>query len=222
MAWRVEVGDRIEADETICDISTDKIDTEVPAPVTGVVAEILVPVDETVEVGTVLARIADRPTLRPRCRRPPAAPAEPTGAAVPEVEPQPTRAAPVAQRRRPRGAGRRYSPVVQRIAAEHGIDLSQVRAPGAAGACASRTCSRSWSRRAAAPAAAASRRCTSRARTGPTRAVPAPALRRPVAVADAPADRRAHEALAGHRGALHDLDRGRHEPRRGGARRGSA
>ena len=58
VAWRVEVGDRIAADQTICEISTDKIDTEVPAPVTGVVAEILVAVEETVSVGTVLARIA--------------------------------------------------------------------------------------------------------------------------------------------------------------------
>src|SRR5438270_3387779 len=57
VAWRVEVGDRIEADETICEISTDKIDTEVPAPASGVVAEIIVPVDTTVAVGTVLARI---------------------------------------------------------------------------------------------------------------------------------------------------------------------
>ena len=46
--------------QTICEISTDKIDTEVPAPATGVVAEILVPVEATVTVGTVLARIADR------------------------------------------------------------------------------------------------------------------------------------------------------------------
>src|SRR5437588_3231300 len=58
VAWRVEVGDRIEADATICEISTDKIDTDVPAPVSGVVAEIVVPVDETVSVGTVLARIS--------------------------------------------------------------------------------------------------------------------------------------------------------------------
>src|SRR6266480_3217746 len=58
VAWRVEPGDRIAADETICEISTDKIDTEVPAPASGVVAEILVPVESTVSVGTVLARIA--------------------------------------------------------------------------------------------------------------------------------------------------------------------
>src|SRR3989440_11143745 len=58
VAWRVEVGDRIEADATICEISTDKIDTEVPAPVSGIVAEIVVPVETTVSVGAVLARIA--------------------------------------------------------------------------------------------------------------------------------------------------------------------
>src|SRR5690242_5931462 len=57
VAWRVEVGDPIQADQTICEISTDKIDTEVPSPASGVVAEIVVPVESTVEVGTVLARI---------------------------------------------------------------------------------------------------------------------------------------------------------------------
>ena len=51
VAWRVEVGDPIVADETICDISTDKIDTEVPSPATGTVAEILVAADTTVAVG---------------------------------------------------------------------------------------------------------------------------------------------------------------------------
>src|SRR5207248_10045444 len=55
--WKVGVGDSIEADQTICEISTDKIDTEVPAPVSGVVTEILVPVETTVPVGEVLARI---------------------------------------------------------------------------------------------------------------------------------------------------------------------
>ncbi len=58
IGWRVQPGDRIAADETICDISTDKIDTEVPAPVGGVVTEILVQTETTVPVGTVLARIA--------------------------------------------------------------------------------------------------------------------------------------------------------------------
>src|SRR4051794_22613108 len=55
--WKKGVGDPVAADETICEVSTDKIDTEVPAPATGVLAERLVEEGETVEVGAVLARI---------------------------------------------------------------------------------------------------------------------------------------------------------------------
>jgi pyruvate/2-oxoglutarate dehydrogenase complex dihydrolipoamide acyltransferase (E2) component len=58
VAWRAGVGDPVKAEETICEISTDKIDTEVPSPASGMVAEILVELEETVPVGTVLARIA--------------------------------------------------------------------------------------------------------------------------------------------------------------------
>ncbi len=56
--WRKQPGDWIEADEIIASISTDKIDTDVEAPATGRVQELVVDVGETVEVGTVLARIA--------------------------------------------------------------------------------------------------------------------------------------------------------------------
>ena len=55
--WNKQVGDTIEADETLLEISTDKVDTEVPSPASGVVSEILVQEGETVDVGTVLARI---------------------------------------------------------------------------------------------------------------------------------------------------------------------
>jgi pyruvate dehydrogenase E2 component (dihydrolipoamide acetyltransferase) len=55
--WTKQVGDQIEADETLLEISTDKVDTEVPSPASGVVSEILVQEGETVDVGTVLARI---------------------------------------------------------------------------------------------------------------------------------------------------------------------
>ncbi len=136
VAWRVEVGDRIEAEQTICEISTDKIDTEVPAPVTGIVAEILVDVDTTVDVGVVLARIATGDGPAPAAEDEPAAPA---AAAVDAdcAEPRSPEAAPP---RAPRGptpdrpaAGRRYSPVVQRIAAEHGIDLDTVAGTGRGG-----------------------------------------------------------------------------------------
>src|SRR3989449_7462714 len=58
--WKKRVGDWVQADETICEISTDKIDSEVPAPVSGRVTEILVDVGATVPVETVLARIDSR------------------------------------------------------------------------------------------------------------------------------------------------------------------
>jgi pyruvate/2-oxoglutarate dehydrogenase complex dihydrolipoamide acyltransferase (E2) component len=135
VGWRVEVGDRIGADQAICDISTDKIDTEVPAPVDGVVAEILVAVDETVEVGTVLARIAvsgsgAAPVSEPPASEPPAA-----TPSAPAPEPRATNGAGNGAAGTPPAAGdlRRYSPVVQRIAAEHGIDLSQVQGTGRGG-----------------------------------------------------------------------------------------
>ena len=60
--WRKQVGDWVEYEEAIVDISTDKIDTEVPSPAAGVISEILVQEGETVEVGTVLARIGGEGT----------------------------------------------------------------------------------------------------------------------------------------------------------------
>ena len=124
IGWRVGVGDRIEADETICEISTDKIDTEVPAPASGVVAEILVPVEATVSVGTVLARIAVEGGGDAAAANGGGAPAGPA-APVPRSAGGGQRGAPAE-----RGAPARYSPVVQRIAAEHRIDLSQVTGTG--------------------------------------------------------------------------------------------
>jgi pyruvate/2-oxoglutarate dehydrogenase complex dihydrolipoamide acyltransferase (E2) component len=123
VAWRAEVGDRIEADATIAEISTDKIDTEVPAPASGVVAEILVGIAETVAVGTVLARIASAGA--PAADQAPPLDGDPGGAPTPETtSPKITRT----------GNGhRRYSPVVQRIAAEHGIDLAQIEGTGRGG-----------------------------------------------------------------------------------------
>jgi pyruvate/2-oxoglutarate dehydrogenase complex dihydrolipoamide acyltransferase (E2) component len=125
VAWRAGVGDPIRADETICEISTDKIDTEVPAPATGVVAEILVAVETTVEVGTVLARIAVAESGSPASA---GAPAAPTPLDAPNSSDV------VAVPRSPSGNGHaRYSPVVQRIAAEHGIDLASVPGTGRGG-----------------------------------------------------------------------------------------
>ncbi len=142
VAWRVEVGGRIEAEQTICEISTDKIDTEVPAPTSGVVSEILVPVETTVAVGEVLARIApDGARIAPDGAR-----IAPDGAApgadapqAPLVSDEPETGASLVETNGARADhaarpdGRRYSPVVQRIAAEHDVDLSQVPGTGRGG-----------------------------------------------------------------------------------------
>ncbi|MDQ3612399.1 MAG: biotin/lipoyl-binding protein, partial [Actinomycetota bacterium] len=58
-AWLVDVGDEVQADQPLFELSSDKVDTEVPAPAGGVLKEIKVAVDETVEVGTVVAIIGD-------------------------------------------------------------------------------------------------------------------------------------------------------------------
>ncbi|NLA65983.1 MAG: 2-oxoglutarate dehydrogenase, E2 component, dihydrolipoamide succinyltransferase, partial [Leucobacter sp.] len=57
--WLKNVGDRVEVDEPLLEVSTDKVDTEVPSPIAGILEEILVQEDETAEVGAVLARIGD-------------------------------------------------------------------------------------------------------------------------------------------------------------------
>lgn len=138
--WRKQRGDWVQADETICEVSTDKIDTEIPSPASGRVIEILVAVGMTVEVGVTLARIAtDARPGEPHSAEddPPAAAASaPERAAVPP--PPPARRTPnppapgVGGGRRP-GAPRRYSPVVQRIADEHDVDLDEVEGTGREG-----------------------------------------------------------------------------------------
>jgi len=136
--WRKRAGDWIERDEIIAAISTDKIDTDVESPAAGRVQEILVEVGETVAVGTILARIATdaRPgeahaqenvTEAEAALEAPGDAGELQGDAEPlEVASAQADAAAPARRAGPR----RYSPVVLRIAAEHGIDLEGVPGTG--------------------------------------------------------------------------------------------
>jgi pyruvate dehydrogenase E2 component (dihydrolipoamide acetyltransferase) len=128
--WLKQVGETIEADESLLEISTDKVDTEVPSPGTGVVAEILVQEGETVDVGTKLAVIAPEGA---EVAAP--APAEPEPEAEEKAEeapaPEPVAAAPEPA---PSGDGKAFvSPVVARIASEHGIDPGQVPGTGRGG-----------------------------------------------------------------------------------------
>ena len=109
--WHAELGGPIAAEAAICEISTDKIDTECPAPAAGTLAEILVPVGETVEVGTVLGRIAT------------------DGEAVATAAPATANGGTATATR----TDIRSSPVSRRIAAAHGIDLAAVPATGRGG-----------------------------------------------------------------------------------------
>jgi 2-oxoglutarate dehydrogenase E2 component (dihydrolipoamide succinyltransferase) len=110
--WHKRVGDWVERDEIICEISTDKIDTDLPSPAAGRVLELIVAENETVPVGAALARIATG-----------AARGEPHPAEH-EDAPRPTHAVP------PAAGPPVYSPVVQRIASAHRIDLATVKGTG--------------------------------------------------------------------------------------------
>jgi 2-oxoglutarate dehydrogenase E2 component (dihydrolipoamide succinyltransferase) len=114
VAWHKQVGDWVSADETVCEISTDKIDSEVPAPAAGRVTEILAAVEETVAVGTVLARIAtDALAGEPHPDEHLDSPAPAAGTPEPVV-----------------GGRAHYSPVVLRLAHSEGVDLDQVQGTG--------------------------------------------------------------------------------------------
>ena len=125
--WLVAVGDEVRADDPLCEIDTDKIVTDIPSPVAGTLAEILVDAGKLVTVGTVLARIATTDADRAggvgeaTSAAPPAeAPAPTTGPARSSVGARPNTAA-------------WHSPVVSRLAAEHGVDLAAVVGTGRGG-----------------------------------------------------------------------------------------
>ena len=173
--WRKQPGDWVEYEEPIVDISTDKIDTEVPAPAAGRVDRVVVAVGTTVDVGTVLARIATDASPararqraraagagpRARRRRPRERAAAAAGRHAAGARTRPRHRAATAQRRR-------YTPVVSRMAAEHGLDLSQMPGTGRSGRVRSRTSSRTSRTAGRRGREAPSRRCTSSRLTGPT------------------------------------------------------
>ncbi len=144
--WLKQVGEEIAADESLLEISTDKVDTEVPSPASGVVTQILVQEGETVDVGTKLAVIggeagapAEAPAAQPEPEAPaPAAEEVVQPAETPAVEPAPaTEPTPTTSATTPAEAqqnGKSFvSPVVARIASEHGVDVSSVPGTGRGG-----------------------------------------------------------------------------------------
>ena len=141
-SWLKAVGDTVEADEPLLEVATDKVDTEVPSPASGVLLEIRVPEDETVEVGTVLAIIGDpseagsapapaapAPQAAPEPPAPAPAPAAEAPAPAPAATAAPAAAAPVSS-----GASGSYvTPIVRKLAKDKGVDLSTVTGTGVGG-----------------------------------------------------------------------------------------
>ncbi|WP_431883426.1 2-oxoglutarate dehydrogenase, E2 component, dihydrolipoamide succinyltransferase [Micromonospora gifhornensis] len=166
--WLKQVGETVEVDEPLLEVSTDKVDTEIPSPVAGTVLEIKVPEDETAEVGATLAVIGAagaapaeaKPEPKPQAEakpepKPEAKPepqvSEPTPgssynepAAEAETSPEPTKteraAVPPAPTAQPaaapsaNGEAAGYvTPLVRKLASEHGVDLASVNGTGVGG-----------------------------------------------------------------------------------------
>jgi len=148
--WLVKEGDLVAEDQPLCEISTDKVDTEIPSPSSGRISKLIVREGDTVPVGGALAEIEaeieeeGRAVPSPskaeaaQTRKPDSAPPEP----LPRPEPQVVRtlssaaaALQVEPAPFPKEAGspRRYSPVVLRMAQEHGIDLERITGTGIGG-----------------------------------------------------------------------------------------
>jgi len=123
--WLKKPGDRVERDEALFEISTDKVDTEIPAPAAGTLAEVLVEEGRTVGINTVVARIDETSVGQAHGLPVPAAPP----AAAPEPPP-PAAAAPAEVAAEVAGA---LSPLVRKLAREHSIDLRLVKGTGAGG-----------------------------------------------------------------------------------------
>ena len=158
--WLKSVGDAVDADEPLLEVSTDKVDSEVPSPVAGFLAEIRVPEDETVEVGTVVAIISSSaPSAAPVAQAAapatpaapaapvaptaPAAPAAPVAPAAPSapVDPFPNAstlaqtaaAAPVVETPAVVTGSAYVTPIVRKLARELGVDLASVSGTGVGG-----------------------------------------------------------------------------------------
>ncbi len=137
--WLKKVGDRVERDEPLFEISTDKVDTEIPSPAAGTLTEILTQEGETVQVNAVVARIGDgdeAAAAAPAAAEPPKpeeAPKEEPKAEAPKDEPREVEleaAPPAAAEEELTGP---VSPLVRRMARENNIDLKTVKGTGAGG-----------------------------------------------------------------------------------------
>jgi len=129
--WLKKPGDKVERDEPLFEISTDKVDTEIPSPAAGTLGELLVKEGETVGVGTVVARISDGAAAAPAPAPAPIAEAPAPPPPPPPPPPAPPVVPPVAEAvAEPAGP---LSPLVRKMARENNVDLGKVSGTGAGG-----------------------------------------------------------------------------------------
>lgn len=132
--WLKNEGDPVEELEALVEVNTDKVDTEIPAPVSGVVLKIMVPEGEPAKVGSVLAIIGQPgESLDDEAPASPPAAAETETAPAAAASPAPAAAVSAAAETSKGGGAGFISPIVARLAAEHGVDLTQVRGTGLRG-----------------------------------------------------------------------------------------
>jgi 2-oxoglutarate dehydrogenase E2 component (dihydrolipoamide succinyltransferase) len=172
--WLKQVGDRVEADEPLLEVSTDKVDTEIPSPAAGTLLEIKVGQDETAAVGAPLAVIgAAGATPAPAPAATPAPTPAPRPAPAPQAAPAPD-PAPAAPAPPPTNGGGEDSgyvtPLVRKLAGEHGVDLASLAGTGVGGRIRKQDVLDAAERAKAAAAA-------------PPAPAPAPAVERPAAAA---------------------------------------
>ncbi len=130
--WLKNVGDRVDRDEPLFEISTDKVDAEIPSPAAGKLLEILVTEGTTVEINTIVGRIGDAKDAASTAAPQTAAAPAPARETAPETKSTPA-PAPAPAPAPTSGGFVRSSPVVQKIAAEHNVDVSRVAGTGEGG-----------------------------------------------------------------------------------------
>ena len=121
--WHKKPGDKVRKDETLLEISTDKVDSEIPSPVSGVIVKLLFEEQKTVAVRTVIAEI-DTDSSAVAESAPPSPKAETPKAAPVPTAPKPIPTAPVVAQAPT--SGRFYSPLVLNIAREEGISMQEL------------------------------------------------------------------------------------------------
>ncbi len=132
--WLKSVGETVEVDEPLLEVSTDKVDTEIPSPVAGVLTKILVGEDETVDVGTDLALIGSEADVAAEEAPAPAPEPEPAPAPATEPETAPATGPETAPSASSSATSASYvTPLVRKLAGERGVDLSAVTGTGVGG-----------------------------------------------------------------------------------------